>query len=295
MNYYNKIKNELIDNEITKKAKDYSKNRSDLMHYYNVGKLLIDAGKHYGERIIANYSIRLIKEVDGKYNTTNLKRFRQFYLLIEKGATMWHQLSWSHYKLLISLHSIEKINYYSSLSVKNNYSVRQLESVIKYNDYERVDDKTKTKLINKENISVVDFVRNPIVVRNSLNIDEVTEKYLKKLILENISDFMEQLGDGFSFIKDEYKIKIGDKLNYIDILLFNYMYNSFVVVELKVTELKKEHIGQIEIYMNYIDKHIKSINHDKTIGIIICKHDNKLYLEYCSDKRIFSTTYEITC
>lgn len=103
---------------------------------------------------------------------------------------------------------------------------------------------------------------------------------------------MKELGDGFSYIDDEYKIKIGNTYNYIDILLFNIKYNSYVVVELKVTELKKKHIGQIQIYMNYIDRHIKSINHDKTIGIIICKHDNKLVLEYSSDSRIFSTTYE---
>ena len=94
---------------------------------------------------------------------------------------------------------------------------------------------------------------------------------------------MKQLGVGFSFIKDEYKIKICDNFNYIDLLLFNYKYNCFVVVELKVTELKKEHIGQIEIYMNYVDKNVKKINHDKIIGIIICKKDNKLVLEFCSD------------
>ena len=102
-----------------------------------------------------------------------------------------------------------------------------------------------------------------------------------------------ELGEGFCFIRDEYKIKIGNTYNYIDLLLFNYKFNCFVVVELKVTELKKEHIGQIEVYMNYIDKHIKTINQDKTIGIIICKKDNKFVMEYCSDQRIYKTTYEL--
>ena len=153
--------------------------------------------------------------------------------------------------------------------------------------------KTKNKLIKNEETNITDFVKNPIIIRNSLNINEVSEKYLKRLILENISDFMEQLGDGFSFIKDEYKIRIGNMFNYIDLLLFNIKFNCYVVIELKVTELKKEHIGQIEVYMNYVDKHLKKINHDKTIGIIICKHDNKLVIEYSSDRRIFSTTYEL--
>ena len=116
---------------------------------------------------------------------------------------------------------------------------------------------------------------------------------LQQLILENMEIFLEQLGNGFSFIKSEYKIKIGDSYNYIDLLLYNIVYNCYVVVELKITKLKKEHIGQIETYMNYIDKNIKSINQDKTIGIIITKEEDKYIMSYCSDERIFNTTYEL--
>lgn len=108
-----------------------------------------------------------------------------------------------------------------------------------------------------------------------------------------MENFLIELGSGFTFVKSEYKIKIGDRYNYIDLLLFNYKYNSFVVVELKVTKLKKEHIGQIQIYMNYVDKNIKTIYQDKTIGIIICKKDNNFIMEYCSDERIFRTIYKI--
>ena len=108
-----------------------------------------------------------------------------------------------------------------------------------------------------------------------------------------MENFLVELGNGFSFIKSEYKIKIGNNYNYIDLLLFNYIYNCFIVIELKVTELKKEHIGQIETYMNYIDKNLKTINQDKTIGVIITKKDNKFIMEYCSDKRILNTTYEL--
>ena len=104
---------------------------------------------------------------------------------------------------------------------------------------------------------------------------------------------MNELGNGFCFIGSEYKIKIGEVYNYIDLLLFNIEYNCYVVVELKVSELKKEHIGQIMLYVNYVDKNIKNINHDKTIGIIICKLDNKLVLEYSSDVRIFSSEFII--
>lgn len=101
------------------------------------------------------------------------------------------------------------------------------------------------------------------------------------------------MGEGYSFIKSEYKIKIGNHYNYIDIFLFNYIYNCFVVLELKVTELKKEHIGQIEVYMNYIDKHVKSINQNKTIGIIIVKENNKFIIRYRSDERIIAREYQL--
>ena len=113
------------------------------------------------------------------------------------------------------------------------------------------------------------------------------------MILEDIEDFMKELGDGFSFIGSEYKIKLGDRYNFIDILLYNIKFNCYVIIELKVTELKKEHIGQIQAYMNYIDKNLKTINQDNTIGIIICKKDNHFIMEYCSDKRIYRTTYEL--
>ena len=298
MNYYNEIKNELINNEVYKSVKDYSKNKNELSTYYNVGKLLIEAqdGEErakYGDGLIKEYSKKLSEELGGKYNITTLKRMRQFYLIIEKGATLWHQLTWSHYRELLTFDNIDEINYYIKQTEIYNLSVRKLREKIKSKEYQRLDDNTKLKLINKEETVVSDFIKNPIVIKNKYNIDkkEITEKILKKLILEDLDNFLKELGTGFSYIENEYKIKVGNTYNYIDILLFNYIYNCFVVIELKVTELKKEHIGQIQIYMNYVDKNIKTINQDKTIGVIICKKDNGYYIEYSSDNRIFSKNY----
>ena len=298
MNYYKEIKNELINNEVYKRVKDYSKNKNELSTYYNVGKLLIEAQggedrAKYGDGLIKEYSKKLNDELGGKYNITTLKRMRQFYLIIEKGATLWHQLTWSHYRELLTFDNIDEINYYIKQTGDYNLSVRELREKIKSKEYQRLDDNTKLKLINKEKTVVSDFIKNPVVIRNKYNIDkeEVTEKILKKLILEDLDNFLKELGTGFSYIENEYKIKIGNTYNYIDLLLFNYIYNCFVVIELKVTELKKEHIGQIQIYMNYVDKNIKTINQDKTIGVIICKKDNGYYIEYSSDNRIFSKNY----
>ena len=292
-NYYNEIKNELINNEIYKRVKDYSKNRNELSVYYNVGKLLSEAGKHYGEGIIKEYSRKLTIEIGSGYGISNLKRMRQFYLIVEKGVALPHQLSWSHILAILPINNINEINYYISISIEQNLSYRQLREKIKSKEYQRLDDNTKLKLINKEETVVSDFIKNPIIIRNKYNVDKehITEKILQKLILEDIENFLLELGTGFSFIKSEYKIKIGSTYNYIDLLLFNYTYNCFVVIELKVTELKKEHIGQIEVYMNYVDKNIKTINQDKTIGVIICKKDNGYYIEYSSDSRIYHKEY----
>ena len=154
-------------------------------------------------------------------------------------------------------------------------------------------EEVKNKLIDYEKFNVSDFIKNPIVIRNSFSHDIVSEKILKKLILEDIEFFMMELGNSFSFIGSEYKIKLGDRFNYIDLLLFNIEFNCYVVVELKVVELRKEHIGQIQIYMNYIDENIKKIYHDKTIGLIVCRVENKYVIKYCSDERIVACEYEL--
>ena len=296
MNYYNEIKNKLIDNEVYKRVKDYSKNRNEISTYYEVGGLLFEAGKKYGEKIINNYSKKLTSEIGGGYGVSNLKRMRQFYCLIEKGVAMPHQLSWSHILSLLPIDNINEINYYIQMTIEQCLSKRQLRERIKTKEYQRLDDNTKLKLINKEETIVSDFIKNPIVIKNKYNydIENISEKMLQRLILEDIPSFLKELGDGFSFIENEYKIKIGNTYNYIDLLLFNIKFNCYVVIELKVCELKKEHIGQIEVYMNYIDKHIKSINQDKTIGIIISRRDNHYYIEYSSDNRIYTRDYVIS-
>ena len=285
--YFENIKEEIINNELTKKVKDYSKRLSDLETYLYVGKNLSEAGKHYGEGIIKKYSIELTKEFGKGYNVSNLKRMRQFYYIIQKGVAMPHQLSWSHIISVLPLKDINQIKYYLYISDIYGISYRELRQRIKNKEYERLDEETKLKLINnKETNEVTDYVKNPIIIRNKNNYESISEKVLQKIILEDIPSFLKELGSGFTFIDNEYKIKIGNNYNYIDLLLFNYIYNCFVVIELKITELKKEHIGQIEVYMNYIDKNVKKRIHDKTIGIILVRKNNKYIMEYCSDERI---------
>ena len=292
MNYYNEIKEQIINNEITKRVKDYSKNRSDLNTYYNVGKLLSEAGKHYGEGIIKEYAKRLTKEFGKGYTPTRLRYYRRFYEVFSKCPTLSDVLTYSHYCEIIWFDKL-KINYYIKISIEQNLSVRQLRERIKNKEYERLPIETREKLVSDKESNVVDLVKNPILIKNSNNYEVISEKVLQRLILEDIPSFLDELGDGFTFIRNEYKIKIGNQYNYIDLLLYNIKYLCYVVIELKITELKKEHIGQIETYMNYIDRNIKTILEDKTIGIIIVKKNNKYIMEYCSDNRIMSREYEL--
>ena len=213
--------------------------------------------------------------------------------MIQKGATLSHQLSWSYYSELIPLKNINVINYYIKLCETNIISVRQLRERIKSKEYERLSESAKSKFVANEQPLLPDLVKNPILIKKSDKYTEISEKVLQQIILEDIKNFMQELGSGFSFVSNEYPIKLGNKYNYIDLLLYNYKYKCFVVIELKITKLKKEHTGQIQNYMNYIDKNIKEIDDNNTVGIIICKKDDHFVIDYCSDKRIISREFEL--
>ena len=245
MNYYKEIKTKIIDNETYERVKDYSKERHRVITYFEIGKLLNEAGGKYGDNIINEYSKKLVVEVSKKYNRRTLFRMKQFYKIFsnKKMSQVATQLSWSHY----------------------------------------------VELLPK--LDVKDLVPDPILIKNKNNIEIITEKVLHNLILEDIPSFMKKLGNGYSFIDGEYKIKIGDTYHKIDLLLFNIKYNAYVVLELKVTEFKAEYISQIQKYMNYIDKNVKEISNNNTIGILICKRKNKFVIEYCSDERIVVREY----
>ena len=238
MNYYKEIKNEIINNEVTKRIKDYSKNKSDLGRKYKIGKLLSKAGKHYGEGIIKEYSRKLTSEFGKGYTPTRLKYCRRFFEVFSKCPTMSDDLTYSHYCEIIWFDNNE-MNYYIDISKTQRLSVRELRDRIKNKEYERLPEETRLKLINKDDINVIDEIKNPIIIKNYNKYEEVSEKILQQLILEDIPSFLKELGTGFTFIENEYKIKLGNTYNYIDLLLFNYEYNCFVVIELKVTDLKK--------------------------------------------------------
>ncbi len=293
MNYYNEIKDTLIKNEIYKKAKDYSKNKSDLNSYYEVGKLLIEAqgGEErakYGNKLIKEYSEKLTRGLGKGYSARSLRKMRSFYLMFRKWPSLPAKLSWSHIMELLVLKTIDEVNYYIHIVETYNISYRELKERIKSNEYERIGYKEEL-----EEPKVNSLIKKPILIRTKNIPEQVTEYALHNIILENMSDFLKELGEGFSYIDHEVKIKIGNNYNRIDFLLFNYIYNCFVVIELKVAEFKAEYAGQTIKYMNYVDKHLKKPYHDKTVGIIVCKKNNRYVLEYIGFDNLFVSTYEL--
>ena len=290
-NIYQQIENKILNHEIYQNIKDYSKIKEKINTYLDIGKLLKNVETKYGKSVIKEYSNRLSVKFNKKYTTSLLYKIKQFYNIVEKVPTLSGKLTWSHWYEMLSITDINKIIYYVNQCEIENLDVRKLRDRIKSKEYERLPIETKKKLIKRESIKISDYIKNPIVIHNTLNIKNISEKYLQKLILENIESFMKELGNGYCFIGSEYKIIIGNHYHYIDVLLFNIEFNCYVVIELKVTELKSSYIGQILEYVNYVDKKVKKISHNNTIGIIICKHDNKFIMEYCTDRRIFSREY----
>ena len=221
---------------------------------------------------------------------------RTFYELVTKGPTLSDlfknlNITWSNVCEILKLKDLNEIEYYLNLSNKLCLTKLELRTKIKSKEYERLDSKIKEKLLKQEEVSVKDKIPDPIVLEGLEYKEKLTEKIVQKWIDENPASFCEALGEGYTYVKSQYKIKIGSNYNYIDILLFNYISNSFVVVEIKVTELKKEHIGQIETYMNYVDINLKKDFHNKTTGILLVRENNKWLIKYINNDGIIIRNY----
>ena len=301
MNYYNEIKNILVDNAIGRKIREYKSNQKDLESYYNVGKLLVEAqgGEErakYGNGLIKEYSKRLTSELGKGYSVRSLTDMRTFYSFCQKRQSLiaefkFQNVSWTCITKLLKLDDINAIFYYVKCIGKMNLTTRELDLKLKSKEYERLDSKIKEKLVKQEEVSVKDKIPDPIVLEGLEYKERLTEKIVQKWIDENPTLFCKSLGEGYSYIESQYKIKIGSNYNYIDVLLFNTIDLNYVVVEIKVTELKKEHIGQIETYMNYVDANLKKDFHNKTTGILLVRENNKWLIKYINNDGILVRNY----
>ncbi len=299
MNYYDEIKNYVKKAEIGRTIREANANKELVDCYWNVGRLLVEAqgGKEkakYGNELIKKWADTLSKEYGKGYNYTNLSRFRQFYLAFPIVDTVCPQLSWSIIRTLLPIVDTNKRNYYINLCIENNLSVRELKREIDNNSYERLEHKPdKIDIVVPTKVpSIANNFKNPILLK--LKDNEIkNESDLEKLIYSQLSYVFLQLGNGFTWVGNQYKISDGNKNYFIDMLLYNYVYNCFVVVEIKCRKLKKEDKGQVEFYMNLVDSFVKDASNSPTIGIIITKNQDKFIANFVRNEKIMPLTYEL--
>ena len=304
MNYFKNIEELIIENEATKKANNLRDNSNILRTYWNIGKLIVEAQggekrAKYGDGLIKEWGHKLSNKYVKNYGIRTLQRMRQLFLLFPKASTLWTQLSWSHYKIILPIKNPNERNYYINQVILNNLSVRELQKEIKSKSFNRLSyaDKENIEVIteaNETDLSIVDMIKDPIILKSDKSIDKINEKAIHKYIISLLENKFLELGTGFALIGHEYKIHVGKSTYKIDLLFFNYIINSFVVVEVKTRELKHSDIGQLQFYVNYINKNIKKSNHNKTIGLLIVKKKNTFVIEYTTSDDILITTYALS-
>jgi len=301
--YYKDIRNLIENNIVEIKKQEISVNNHTLMTYFNVGKLIVEAQggekrAKYGDNLIKEYSKKLTLEFGKGYDYTNLSRMRDLYLCFRKVGAVSQQLTWTHYRYILPIKNESKRNYYINLSMENRLSVRELIREIKNNSYERLigdKDNIELKYTNENNksLTILDMIKDPILIGiGNTKTDKLTEKALKKYILESIEKILLELGVGFSFVGSEKKIKVGNSYRYIDLVFFNIELNCYVLIELKINKLDIRDIGQLEFYVKYYDTEIKKDFHNTTIGIIICKKNDKNISKY-NNPNIYVSSYEL--
>ena len=206
-NYLENIRSYIISEQARTIVRDYSANKSKLETNYNIGKELSEAGKHYGEGIVKKYAKELTKEFGKGYGITELRKMRAFYYIAQKCAPLGRVLTWSHYKLLLPLKNLDEIKFYIDLTIRDNLSKRALAERIKSNEYGRLAPETKQKLKEEKEVNQSEMVPSNIVIPSNKLEEKLTEKVLENLIIDNISEVMGQLGEGYCFIKKQYKLK----------------------------------------------------------------------------------------
>ena len=280
--------------EINKGYHDYFKNKDLVNNYFEIGKLLIEAQggeEHdtYGNKLIKTWSAELTEKFGKGYDASNLRRFRQFYSEFKMCGPLGHILTWTNIRLLLPIKNENKRNYYINMCIKKNLSKRALEKEIKNNSFERLSlaDKENIKLINDRNEILT--IKDPMLIPINEDLDNISEEKLAKIIRKELEIFLLELGHGYAYIGKE--VRMGE--SYCDLLFFNYEFNCFVVIELKTRKIKKEDIGQLEYYINYVDENMKKESFNPTIGVLVAKEGNYLVMRYCTNKNIYKTTYKI--
>ena len=303
MNYLKNIEELIIENEANKKANALRDNSSTLQTYWNIGKLIVEAQggekrAKYGNSLIKEWGKKLSLKYGRGYDSSYLAKMRLFYLDFPILESVIPKLSWTHYIQILSIKNENERNYYINLVILNNLSVRELQREIKNKSFDRLSyaDKEHIEIISDTNntpLSIKDMIKDPIILKTDKNIDKIDELAIHKYIISLLEDKFLELGTGFTLAGHEYKIHIDNKTYKIDLLFFNVKLNAYVVVEVKTRKIKHTDIGQLNFYVNYVEDNIKDINHNKTIGLLIVKENDKYIIKYTTSNDILVTTYAL--
>ena len=303
MNYLKNIEELIVENEARKIATALRDNSNTLLTYWNIGKLIVEAqgGEQrakYGNNLIKEWGEKLSEKYGKNYGKSNLNKMRKFYITFPIVDAVRPQLTWTHYRTLLTIKNENERNYYINLVILNNLSSRELEKEIKNKAFDRLSyaDKEHIEVINDTNntsLSIKDMIKDPIILKTDKSLDRIDEQAIHKYIISLLEDKFLELGTGFALIGHEYKIHIDNKTYKIDLLFFNVKLNAYVVVEVKTRKIKHTDIGQLNFYVNYVEGNIKDINHNKTIGLLIVKENDKYIIKYTTSNDILVTVYAL--
>ena len=286
-------------------------NKSIIYVYWNIGKIIV---KHenednnrleYGKEVLKELSKELTKLLGKGYSLTNLTYMRWFYNVYPDYNMINDSLSWSHYVELITIKDDTKRNFYEKECINSNWSVRELQRQLDTSLFERLllsdgkNNKKKVLELSKKGQIVnkpSDIIKQPYVFE-FLGIKEpkpLLEKDLEYKLIRHIEDFLLELGKGFMFVGSQQRITINNTDYYVDMVFYNKFLKSYVLIDLKMNKLKAENLGQMNMYLNYYEKVVNSVDDGKPIGIILCAEKDKVALEYALgglSNNIFASTY----
>ena len=277
--------------------------------YWNIGKAIMeiqqgDERASYGETVLEKLSQKLTNEFGKGFSKRNLERMRKFYIYFPIATTVSSQLSWSHYLELLKIDEESKRNFYIKETINSRWSVRELQRqrdsllyerlVLSANKEKILELSQKGQLIKESK----DLVKDPFVLE-FLDIKENTdylESDLERNILEHLKEFLLELGKGFSYVGNQVRLTLEEDHFYPDLVFYNRLLKCFVIIDLKIGKVTHQDIGQMQMYVNYYDREIKSSDENPTVGILLSTNKNKTVVKYTlpeNNKTIFSSEYKL--
>ena len=274
----------------------------DIKAVFFVGEKIEAESVEYGDYLLKNLSKELTKEFGKGFTVTNLRYMRQFYIVFQKHHALRDELSWTHYRLLMKLENEEVRNFYIEECIEGNWSTRQLERQINSFYYQRILASQNKQIVRNEieklekGIKAEDIIKDPFVLEfMGLNDNrDFTEIEVEKALMDNLQKFLLELGKGFSFVARQKRITAEGDHFYIDLVFYNYILKCFILIDLKVGKLSHQDIGQMDFYVRYFEKEMKSDSDNPTIGIILSSERNETVVKYSvleESKQLFSAKY----